>query len=98
MPLKSGKYQGHDPDRWRFTMMNGPTEVAFAISGAALDDIAGARPPAPFDRDEFFEKHRHAVEAVAERLFFDFNDETRPTSFSITSKDVSRFHIPKSPA
>ncbi len=73
MPLTRGMIVGYDVEMMtlRFTMVDASARIVdCAISGSALDQLAGARRSAgPADRQSQFQKHRYTIEELACALF-----------------------------
>ena len=71
MHLTKGEFRAYDPDRMvvLFTMMNGETEVACAISTAAMDDLDRPSKGASTQREAQFLRLRDKIEGRADKKF-----------------------------
>jgi len=71
MPLMRGKIVGYDSERlaFSFTMMNGDKIVECRISGAAMDQLIGAKGTENIARQAQFLTHRDQIEKIASDLY-----------------------------
>jgi Protein of unknown function (DUF1488) len=71
MSLTNGTFHAYDPDRMvvLFTMMNGATEVACAISTVAMDDLDGPCKGSSMQREAQFLRLRDRIEGRAAEKF-----------------------------
>jgi hypothetical protein len=89
MTLTRGGFGHYDYDRMivRFTMTDAETEVACAISSAAMDDLEGSSGTKPGQREAQFLRLRDRIEARAARKFADAEFEGHPAGIVLRSID-----------
>jgi hypothetical protein len=89
MPLKFGEYRGTVSGHrtCRFIMLNGSEPVECTASWELMDGIE--KNSGNVDRDQQFERLQRPLAGIAERKFFSFNDEDRPKSIELTSRDMA---------
>jgi hypothetical protein len=89
MALTRGGFRHYDDDRgvFRFTMSDAETEVACAISSAAMDDIEGSSRIKPTEREAQFIRLRDRIEERASRKFAAAELEGNPPGIILRSVD-----------
>ncbi|UTD26844.1 DUF1488 domain-containing protein [Bradyrhizobium sp. WD16] len=89
MTLTRGGFRRYDYDRMvvLFTMTDDATEVACAISSAALDDLDGSTATKAEQREQQFLRLRDRIEERASRKFADAELEGRPPGIILRSVD-----------
>ncbi len=89
MTLTRGGFQRYDDDRMvvRFTMSNAATEIACAISSAAMDDLDGSTGTKPSQREGQFLRLRDRIEERASRKYSDAEFEGSPPGVILRTVD-----------
>jgi hypothetical protein len=89
MTLTRAGFQGYDYDRMivLFTMTNVATEVACAISTAAMDKLDGSAGTKPAQREGQFLRLRDKIEECASRKFGAAELEGNPPGVILRSID-----------
>jgi hypothetical protein len=89
MTLERGAIKGFEHDRMvmLFSMMDGGTEIACAVSSSAMDDLERGVKARPEQRDEQFLRLRDRIEQCASRKFQAREFEGAPPGIILRSLD-----------
>ena len=89
MMLTSGRYIGHEQDRGivQFSMQDGDTEIACAISTSAMDDLERGPRARPNQREDQFMRLRERIEARAAGKYQATEFEGTPPGIVLRSID-----------
>lgn len=91
MPLARGSPLGYDNERlaFKFTMLNGDETIQCQISGAAMDELTGAKGTLPTDREAQFLSLREQIEHIASTIF-DARTVLKSAPLRIFWKDIRK--------
>ena len=94
MPLMRGRILGYDAERmtFQFAMLNKAETVECAISGAAMDEIAGKRGVLPAEREAQFMCFREAIERIASDNF-DHDTIVRGAVVRVFAKHIRKSNL-----
>ena len=89
MTLQTGSVRGFEQDRgvMLFSMMDGTTEVACAVSSSAMDDLERGPRAKPYQREEQFLRLRSKIEQCASKKFQAREFEGTPPGIILRSMD-----------
>jgi Protein of unknown function (DUF1488) len=89
MTLQTGSVRGFEQDRgvMLFSMMDGTTEVACAVSSSAMDDLERGPRAKPDQREEQFLRLRSRIEQCASKKFQAREFEGTPPGIILRSMD-----------
>jgi hypothetical protein len=89
MTLQTGSVRGFEQDRgvMLFSMMDGTTEVACAVSSSAMDDLERGPRAKPAQREEQFLRLRSRIEQCASKKFEAREFEGTPPGIILRSMD-----------
>lgn len=89
MALTRGAFRAFEYNRAvvMFSMLNGQSEIACAISTSAMDELDKATRTRPDQREQQFMRLRDQIEACAERKFENLEFEGTPPGLVLRSID-----------